>query len=66
LGKFHGASVTVSKAAERAEIEEAVLVKAMTVAAERLQKNAEEDENQPSLFDDEDLLTAYADISKGE
>jgi hypothetical protein len=63
-GKFHGASVTVSKAAERAEIEDIVLTKAMQ-AAELNLRVVDNSSDQPSLFDDEDLITAYADISKG-
>ena len=65
-GKFHGAVVTASKTAERAEIEDIVLTKAM----QRIQELGTFDvtdnsDKQPSLFTDEDLTEAFTELSKG-
>ena len=56
-GKFHGAAVTASKTAERAEIEDIVLTKAMRVTAEQL---TDSNDRQPPLFTDEDLRAAFS------
>ena len=55
----------MSKSAERAEIEDIVLTKAMihaaAVDAVQILNDA-----QPSLFTDEDLTAAYSELSKGQ
>jgi hypothetical protein len=60
-GKFHGASINVSKTAERAELEDIVLTKAMKAVAELSDNN----DQQPSFFTDEDLDAAYSEL-KGQ
>jgi hypothetical protein len=66
-GKFHGATVTASKTAERAEIEDIVLTQAMQsikkLGTFDVTSNAD---CQPSLFTDEDLDAAYKELSKGK